>query len=507
MAVALLVGARAHEALVGLDRALPPQLHGTAELVGDPQPGTFGTQVEVRLGGRRWMAQVDRAWSWTVAPLLTGDHVRIEGRPRPFRRVLEPWRRSRHLAGRLDVTAISRGPPARPWFALANDVHRLLAVGSASFGPDRQSLFLGLVLGDDRDQSDLARYRFRATGLGHLLAVSGQNVAFLMALARPLLERCGLRARWVVGASVLVVFVLVTRAEASVLRAAAMAAVALTASTSGRVAPGARILGLAVIGLLLADPLLVHSTGFRLSVCATAGLLLGVRPLTRLLPGPRSVAEPLATTLAAQAATAPLLIGLAGGVPAVATLANLLAVPAAGLVMMLGLSTGLVAGLVEAPLAAILNWPTRLLVGWVDSVAAVMSSAPLPLLDPPRLALVGLGVGIVAVGRHRSPRSAWAVGALVFVVALLPASPPPGVYRAASGVIVRIGSCGRGWVELDGPRNAVDALEGIRSLGMTRAEVVVAGPGERLVAGAVAEQLGAVHRAPGRSGGPCSVIP
>ena len=56
-------------------------------------------------------------------------------------------------------------------------MHRRLAAGVGSFDERARSLYLGLVVGDDRAQDDLARFRFQATGLGHLLAVSGQNVA------------------------------------------------------------------------------------------------------------------------------------------------------------------------------------------------------------------------------------------------------------------------------------------------------------------------------------------
>jgi competence protein ComEC len=252
----------------------------------------------------------------------------------------------------------------------------------------------------------------------------------------------------------------------------------------------------------------VHSTGFRLSVCATAGLLVGVRPIARRLPGPRWVAEPLATTLAAQVATAPLLVTLAGGVPPVAILANLLAVPAAGLVMMLGLSTGLAAGLLSAPVALVLNWPTGVLVRWVATVAAVASSVPLPLLDPSRLALVVGAVALVALARRWGlPRWSRVAAGSLALVALAPAVTPDGVTTVAPGVVLQVGECGERWVSLHGPRNAVDALEALRDAGVTTADVVVARPADGAVAAAVAEQLRAVRQAPGSSGSPCSVSP
>ena len=98
----------------------------------------------------------------------------------------EPWLRVRHVSGRLTVLAVDGSSPGDP-------VARGLPTGSgapwspapSSLDPRERSLFTGLVLGDDRHQpADLAD-AFRGAGLTHLLAVSGQNVAFALALAGP----------------------------------------------------------------------------------------------------------------------------------------------------------------------------------------------------------------------------------------------------------------------------------------------------------------------------------
>ena len=87
-----------------------------------------------------------------------------------------------------------------------------------------------IVFGDDRGQSELEQFRFRASGLGHLTAVSGQNVAFVLVAASPLLRRLRLRWRWAATVALLGWFAVVTRLEPSVLRAVAMSAVAATAA-------------------------------------------------------------------------------------------------------------------------------------------------------------------------------------------------------------------------------------------------------------------------------------
>src|SRR3546814_15237067 len=86
-------------------------------------------------------------------------------------------------------------------------------------------------------------------------------------------------------------FGLMTRFEPSVLRASAMAALAATVITIGRPASRVRIIGLAATGLLLVDPLLVHSVGFRLSLAACAAIVLPAPPITPVLPGPAGIRD------------------------------------------------------------------------------------------------------------------------------------------------------------------------------------------------------------------------
>src|SRR4051794_37776574 len=133
---------------------------------------------------------------------------------------------------------------------------------------DRRALFTGFVLGDDRGQRPEVVEDFRASGLSHLLVVSGENVAFVLALAAPLLKRLRLGARWAVGLGVLATFGVLTRWEPSVLRAIAMATVTMTAMAIGRPASSGRVVAIAVTAVLLIDPLLVGSVGFLLSVGA-----------------------------------------------------------------------------------------------------------------------------------------------------------------------------------------------------------------------------------------------
>src|SRR5262249_53085091 len=178
----------------------------------------------------------------------------------------------------------------------------------------------------------------------HLLAVSGANVAFVLALTRPLVRGLGLRAQLLAGLTVLVLFGTMTRWEPSVLRACVMAACSMTALFLGRPTAGVRLLPLAVVALVLADPFLIPSIGFLLSCGASAGIAFLAAPITARLRGPHWLREPLGVTLAAQIGVAPVLVPVFGSVPLAALPANLIAAPVAGPLTVLGLVTGVAGG-------------------------------------------------------------------------------------------------------------------------------------------------------------------
>ena len=91
-----------------------------------------------------------------------------------------------------------------------------------------------------------------------------------------------------------------------------MAAVAAVGVAAGRPASTLRTLALGVTAMVLVDPLLTTSLGFRLSVLGAGGIVVGAGRLERRLPGPRWLAAPLAVTVSAQAAVSPLLVATFG---------------------------------------------------------------------------------------------------------------------------------------------------------------------------------------------------
>ena len=156
------------------------------------------------------------------------------------------------------------------------------------------------------------------------------------------------RRRAVLLVVAIVAYVLFAGASPSVVRAAAMAGVVLLARETGRAGRAAAALGWAAALLLFVDPALVGDAGFQLSTLATGGILAWANPLTdrigRLFGGrvPGWLAESLGVSLAAQAATLPIVLLTFGRLAILSPVVNLAIVPlvapamAASLVALLG---------------------------------------------------------------------------------------------------------------------------------------------------------------------------
>jgi len=358
----------------------PPHTYhwaGEATLVTDPAPGGGAMRAQLRLaGGRHVDALAFGRAARCMRPRLAGEQLAVEGTLSPPSKGSRTRLAARHVSARLTVSTCRAAGPGAPWMRAANGLRRTLARGAVTLPDDRRGLWAGLVVGDDRDQPAEIEADFSAAGLTHLLAVSGQNVAFALAAAGPLLRRLDLLRRLAAALVVLGLFGMAVRWEPSVLRATAMAGFALLAGVLGVEASALRLVSLAAAGLILVDPMLVHRLGFRLSVAAVIGLALWARPLAARLPGPAVLRDAVAATLAAQAATAPLLLTLGGVAPA-SVPANALAVPAAGLVMVWGLTGGLAAGILGGGAAWLLHLPTRLLLSWLVTVSGLAARLPL----------------------------------------------------------------------------------------------------------------------------------
>jgi competence protein ComEC len=256
----------------------------------------------------------------------------------------------------------------------------------------------GLTIGETSDIPPIVVEDFRASGLSHVLAVSGSNVAIVLGAVLASLRSIGHRARIVAGFAALGMFVLVVGPDASVLRAGVMGSITLACLARGRQAEPLAALGIAIIGVIGVRPGMLFSAGMHLSVAATAGIVLWSGSIAARMPRlPTAARVMLAATLAAQIAVAPILALTFGEIPLLAPLANALALPAVGFATIVGLAAA-PAAIVWPPAGRLLARSAAPAVAWIGSVAervGGISGAVVPV--PPGLGWLGLAAVATAV--------------------------------------------------------------------------------------------------------------
>lgn len=387
---------------------------GRAVVIGDPRPvNSFDgddvrAEIVLQIDGARYVAWLDGQLAADALGLRGGQGVWLDGG-----RMYPAWGTARrlavrHIVGEVRVHDLQWSDDGTPLARAVNRVRILFEHGTEHLPEPERELARAVLYGDDRFLPDADVDAMRAAGLAHLSAVSGQQVALVLVVLHPLRRRLRPWAQWTLSLLVIGWFAAVTRFEPSVLRASWMAALAVTAYTTGSDRRPIRLLSIAVMLMVLIDPMVVHAPGWWMSITATAGLVLFAPRLEALLRGPPWLRRPLAVTLGAQLAVAPVVWTVFGMPPLVGIPANLLAVPAAAFVTVVGLPLALVSGALPGPWAAV--WlPVRLAASWILAVARAGQR-----LEPPRpwpavgwtaIGLVLLVRAAAIIGRYVSART------------------------------------------------------------------------------------------------------
>jgi competence protein ComEC len=307
-------------------------------------------------------------------------------------------------------------------------------------GGERKAVIAGILLGEDEGLDPALRESFRASGLYHLLAVSGQNVAYVVIGAILAAWLLGLpRLMGEIGALFAVAaYVLSVGWQPSVVRAGVAGALASLAWLCGRARDRWYFLLLGAAVLLAWSPYSLLDAGFQLSFAAVAAIFVLVPRLdTRLegYPVPARLAPVLTVSGACGAVTAPILMAHFGQVPLYSIPSNALAAPVVAPILGFALACSLLQPILPAAAAA-LAWVNGWLAAYLAGVARLFGRLPhaqiaswkaLALLA----ALFALALLIPRLPPPRGRRAALLVAALAIMVVLgwtlrpSPAREPP----------------------------------------------------------------------------------
>jgi len=411
------------------------RLEARAVLLEHPRPSPFGWAAEVQVfdggaTGPRLLARTPEDVPWPANADI-GTELEITGfahpvHPRPGAEVdWAAYLEHQGIAGELEVEAVSLTGARRGGLIGAIDRARARAEGALEAGVSEPNaaLIRGMVLGQDEAIDPLVRDDFRASGLAHILAVSGQNVVLLGLLALPALAavRAPPRARLAILIALIAAYVPLAGAGPSLQRAGVMGAAGLIALAVGRPASRWYALLLAAAVTLALNPRVCGDAGWQLSFAAVTGILVLGGTVRAALAGlPHLVADGVALTVCATVATAPLLAHHFGQVSVASLPANLLALPAVAPAMWLGMAqmaiaqlgdtAGPLAGAATAGVGA-LGTVNEVLLDYLSALAAWFAEpswaqVEVGLASPVLVVVAYAAIGAAALGARPLSRRA-----------------------------------------------------------------------------------------------------
>ena len=304
---------------------------------------------------------------------------------------------------------------------------------------EARAVLEALVLGDRSGLEDETRDRFARTGLMHLLAVSGLHVLLvgmvLYGLLRPVLMRLrlGWKAMEVIRAAatmtLLLLYMMLAGAGASVVRAVVMAGLFIGGTVLQRSAHPLNTLGVAAVILLLARPGHLFEAGFQLSFAAVAAIVTLHPLIYERLPEPwlskplrRSLVTTATVSMAATLGTMPVLLYHFGQASFAGLLLNLVAIPLTALTLASGLMAlclggwfsfgaevfGTAADVLARGLLITAKWGTATL-GWATIQAYARDLWTLP----------AMAAALLMLAQWPRPRLRWRLGATALGLATM----------------------------------------------------------------------------------------
>jgi competence protein ComEC len=217
----------------------------------------------------------------------------------------------------------------------------IINVINKSLPTDQAGLLNGMLIGYKAGLSKEVQGNFSDSGLSHIMAVSGMNVAFIVMPLVFLFKKFYIKQK--IANSIIIVllilFVFIAGFSPSVVRAVIMGIVILIGQMIRRESDVITSMSLAAIILLIYNPYTFFDIGFQLSFAATFSLVLFYKNIKGMLNFkyiPGFLADLLAVTLAAQIGVYPLIIYYFNKISVISVISNIIVVPMVEAITIIG---------------------------------------------------------------------------------------------------------------------------------------------------------------------------
>lgn len=262
-------------------------------------------------------------------------------------------------------------------------INKLYAEPHASF-------MAGLLTGSRRGIPEHLLEDFNATGLTHIIAISGYNITIIVAVLSGLLFWLPIKIRFFPAVIAIGMFTVFVGASAAVVRASIMGILGLLALQTGRQSE-VRLTVLWTLACMLAwnPKYLWYDAGFQLSFLAVIGILElspVLQPLLKRVPQMLGIREALQMTVAAQLSAVPLILFLFGRLSLIAPVANLVVAPMLPLAMLFGF-TGTMLSFLWFPLGQLVAYIGWGCLEWIIRTATVLAHLPRASVELPAVHL------------------------------------------------------------------------------------------------------------------------
>ena len=326
-------------------------------------------------------------WSGPAAASF-GDQVRATGKL-TLPRDMPAFDRRAYLAQRhvfleltaasFDVTADATGIDALPAWLRS----RFTATVAAALPPPHSAVLLGIVLGIHQGIPAQLQNALIATGLIHLLVLSGLKVAVFARIVQGALNPVLGRAATWPALALIALYAMVGGATPAAVRASAMGGLAIAASQLGRPSHVWTSLAVAAAAMLGWHPEMAWDVGFQLSFAGTAAIVLLTPDIARRVAFlPHVLREPFAVTCAAQVGTLPMMATDFHVLSPVAPIANALTLPILPVLVAGGLLLGALSYVPEV--ARLVALPMVGLIAYIEQVGYVLARMPVAAITVPK---------------------------------------------------------------------------------------------------------------------------
>lgn len=255
---------------------------------------------------------------------------------------------------------------------------------------EQLGILLGMIIGNTSYISKEIKLAFQKSGITHLLAVSGSNVTYVILVTKFLFQKLLGKSfsNWIT-IGMIILFILISGASPSVVRAGLMAILLILAEILARASSTYTTVATTAFFILLYNPFVICDIGFLLSFGGTLGILffkqvLQDKLITRFnTTFPKlqnhflfcNIIDMLSVTLAAQLFLLPIMCFYFNQISFISIFSNLIVGPFTGIITVLGILIYFL-GIIYFPIAQILSYSVYFLISFLIFISNLCAQIP-----------------------------------------------------------------------------------------------------------------------------------